>query len=472
MKNQNSSRLFRGAQPRLPLTRRQVLFSLLAGSGLAALGGPRSWLTLAAKAQEASAESSHHFIFCYFGGGWDILLGLDPRDPERFNESNMDETFIQPAYWMLDDTTIDPVPVLSPEGVLFGPYIGELLNHSSKLSVVRGMSMDTLTHDAGRRRFLTGRPPTGINARGSSASTWLASLLGKGQTLPNLSARVESFNVDQPTYATALRVDSVSDLLKALRPGDYALSSFEEQQLDAMLKTFADCPGAQKSSFYQEGEDARQGSLSLVADRMDSRFDFSANTTEMEAIRSHYGIPSGSSGLSSVQARAAMAVTAITQGLSRCVSMTLADGLDTHYSSWQTDQGPRQRSGFNLIARMIEDLEQRPYGETGDSWLDHTTILAFSEFSRSALVNGNGGRDHAITNAALLAGGGIRGGLAIGTSSDVGLAPSPTNLQTGLPDPGGIILKPENVLRTLFTLAGVEDDVADLRADPIWALLG
>ena len=45
----------------------------------------------------------------------------------------------------------------------FGPYLGDLLGHASKLAVVRGISMDTLTHEVGRRRFLTG----GFQASGS-----------------------------------------------------------------------------------------------------------------------------------------------------------------------------------------------------------------------------------------------------------------------------------------------------------------
>ena len=45
---------------------------------------------------------------------------------------------------------------------------------AQKICVVRGMSMETLTHEAGRRRFITGKPPSGLLARGSSGATWLA----------------------------------------------------------------------------------------------------------------------------------------------------------------------------------------------------------------------------------------------------------------------------------------------------------
>jgi uncharacterized protein (DUF1501 family) len=168
-----------------------------------------------------------------------------------------------------------------------------------------------------------------------------------------------------------------------------------------------------------------------------------------------------------------MAVVAITSGLSRCVSIELAGGLDSHYgTNWQNEQGPKQQTGFNLMARMAEALATQQYKDTGDSWLDHTTLVAFSEFSRTALLNGYGGRDHALTNASLILGGKIKGGQVIGASSDTGMSPTATNLYTGLSDPGGEVVKPEHILRTLFVMSGIEDDLADLRVEPIHALLG
>ncbi|MCA9554787.1 MAG: DUF1501 domain-containing protein, partial [Myxococcales bacterium] len=141
--------------------------------------------------------------------------------------------------------------------------------------------------------------------------------------------------------------------------------------------------------------------------------------------------------------------------------------LDTHFDDWTTDQGPRQARGFAAVARMIEDLAVRPYGDTGDSWLDHTVIVGFSEFSRTALLNAREGRDHSLTNACFVAGAGIRGGQAIGQSSDLGMEPMQVDLTTGLPSPGGEIIKPEHVIQTLLHNAGYTDDFADLRVGPI-----
>jgi uncharacterized protein (DUF1501 family) len=168
-----------------------------------------------------------------------------------------------------------------------------------------------------------------------------------------------------------------------------------------------------------------------------------------------------------------MAVTALTANISRVVSVRLASGLDTHFSEWLTDAGPFQLSAFDLVAKMAEDLAGREYtaAADGSSWLDHTTIVGFSEFSRGALLNAQSGRDHSLTNACFLLGGNVKPGpRVLGASTDVGLAPSRTNLTTGLSDEGGDVLRPEHVIRALLTDAGVTEDIADLRVDPLTAI--
>lgn len=437
--------------------------------GLGALGG----LAHAAPWYRPFGAPERYYIFVYFSGGWDTLLSLDPRDPRDFHMGNLSDTLIQPAYDVLDDEGHVADIIHAPTGVDFGPYIGDLLNHADRLAVVRGMSMDTLTHEAGRRRFLTGKVPSGLLARGSSAATWLASQLGPTQLIPQISVNVESYNVDQPEYASALKVSNVPDLVRALEPAPSALGELEERQIDDLLSQAALCGHAQASPLWQGGEQSRRGVQAMIEANLASHFDFQASGPEMEAIRDRYGIgASGTATLRTPEAQAAMAVTAVTSGISRVVSMVgNAASLDTHYDDWATDQGPRQERGFNAVARMVEDLQSRQFGETGASWLDHTTIVGFSEFSRTARLNPNGGRDHSLTGACFLIGGGVKGGQAIGRSSDVGLSPTNANLVTGQSDPGGEIVKPEHVIQALMVEAGIEDDVADLRVEPLAALI-
>jgi len=408
------------------ITRRQFLMTTAAaGGGAALLTGLPSLLP---ESRTGAPARERYYIFACFSGGWDILLSLDPRDPNEFHAGDVSRTQILPAYDRLDDETNDGSPVVARNGMVFGPYIGDLAKHADKLAVVRGMNMETLTHQAGMRRFLTGRQPSGLPRRGSSAATWLAGALGQRQVIPNLAVNVDSYDLDMPDHASALKAGGLSDLVQTLR---------------------------------------------TTSSRAAGLFDFHASTDAMAALRDHYGIPvEGPDAEHGPEVAAAMAVTAITADMSRVASVRLATGLDTHYADWTTDQGPAQARGFAAVARMVEDLQRRPYGTGGESWLDHTVIIGFSEFSRTATLNADGGRDHSLTNAAFLTGGPVKGGRFIGRSSDVGMAPMATNLVTGLPDPGGEVIRPEHVIRALLQDAGVADDVAGLRAKPLDALFG
>jgi hypothetical protein len=398
-----------------------------------------------------------YYIFCYFPGGWDILLSLDPRDPSRFTNGNLRSTQIQPGYELLQGNNAQ---LIQSGGITWGPHIGELARHTDKVTVVRGMSMETLTHEVGRRRFITGKAPSGLQARGSSAATWLASHYGGSEAIPNLSVQVETYNRGLPNYATGLAVNSVSDLLRALRPADPSLAARLVQQIGGRLTDAALCPRGAQSSLWTNAEASRKKAQDMVTGGLSSAFDFRANSPAMQLIRDHYGFNRNQTNTPEVQG--AMAVQAITSGISRCASISVCPGLDTHFDDWQTDQGPRQEVGFRVVSRMVEDLAQRPYGDTGESWLDRTVIVGFSEFSRTPMLNTRGGRDHALTNACFLMGGKVRGGQVIGASSDVGMMPTTTNLLTGRPDPEGEVILPEHVLQTLFDEVGI-GSAPDLR---------
>lgn len=92
----------------------------------------------------------------------------------------------------------------------------------------------------------------------------------------------------------------------------------------------------------------------------------------------------------------------------RCVSVSFSD-FDTHSKNY-----PRMKHMLpildNGLSALVADLEER-------GMLDDVTIVAWGEFGRSPKINGNGGRDHWPRVAmAMLAGGGMNGGQAIGST--------------------------------------------------------
>lgn len=453
-------------------SRRQFLGGALAmGAGLTALANPFSRMGVQQALASAGQLTDRHFIFCYFSGGWDLLISLDPRDPAIFREDLKKVTLIQPGYHLLASNRRELVTTSVPD-IVFGPFIGDMARHADKVSLIRGMSMDTLTHEVGRRRFLTGKQPAGLQARGSSIPTAIAAQIGNDTPIPNLSVKVEAYNEDQPDFATAIRVTSVTDLVRALKQSDTSLGNVERAALNELFSQTRNCPIDNESVTHNRGYEANVAAQDLVSRGLSPLFDFAANTPQMEAIRDHYNIDPYD--LASGEAQAAMAVTALEAGISRCVSIEAASGLDAHGPTWASGHGPKMERGFNLVAAMVDDLASRQYKNTGDSWLDHTTVVVFSEFSRSSLINGSGGRDHALVNACMLLGACIKPGQVIGRSSDLGLGPVPVNLTTGLPDPdsgNGVILKPEHIHAALFQSMGITEDILDLRVDPLSALL-
>lgn len=450
--------------------RRFLRNAAVLGGGAACFGGGLgSVMGHLARAQDDPDAPDMYYVFCYFAGGWDVLLSLDPRDPAAFPADSVADHRIMPGYELLPAGFQD---LVRPAGsdMVFGPYIGELANHWDKLAIVRGISMETLTHETGRRRFLTGKPPSGLQARGSSATTHLAAKLGAADAIPQLSVRVESYNnTGLPTYASALNVNSSSDLVDLLQRQTPLLEGLDEE-VALTLAAQADCERQRHSPLLRSAEENRIRSRDLLSRGLHQLFDFRSSEPDIVALRERYGIATND--LSGSAAQAAIAAQSLIHGVARVVSISPAGGnLDTHFSDWSRDQGPNQMRGLDAVARLLDHLAETPFKDTSDSWLDHTVVMGFSEFMRTPLINERGGRDHWLCNACFVAGGGIRGGTVVGAASDIGMSPQKIDLETGRPSAAGEVIRPEHVLRTLLVGGGVADDQADLRVGPIPALM-
>ena len=117
--------------------------------------------------------------------------------------------------------------VVTPDGKMkFGPAIGRLHTQAKNMCLVRGMSMDTLTHPVGTRYFLTGNQPAVLNARGSSLGSELADLtLANGgllpEPVPHLVVDTEAYYVGNQAQSRPFRAGSqnVYQLVFAFRRG-------------------------------------------------------------------------------------------------------------------------------------------------------------------------------------------------------------------------------------------------------------
>jgi hypothetical protein len=466
------------------VTRRELLRGVMAASAF----GVASRLGLPAVAEAAMAKSAtRRFIFAYFPGGWDQLLFLDPRDTEannkRFDDSNRSSTLTETRYANLEGHNGFTPQLIRAGNLTFGPAaekpsakVPKLSKYYQRIALVRGINMGTLGHEVGYRYFLTARFPQGLVARGTSLGTECAAQMQSTAPLPAVALRVEAYNDHHPGAYSAMRVDSIDDLLLVLDRGkDQLERDAVEEALSEYAQKGAPC---EVNVFDRRGlltrlRNADATARSTLAAKLADRFRFVAGVDQAsDAIRAQYGFGKGDAG--SPGARAAFAAQAIKQGVAQCVSLMIGNGTDTH-NVGNPNHADALYPGAAALAALIDDLatsdappELQKQG--GAKWLDHTTILAFSEFSRTPLFNQFGGRDHHLTSSCLLAGAGIVGNQVIGASGDVGMGPGRYDFQAGRAvSDGGENITPEHVAATLLASAGL--DPAILRSRTIPALL-
>jgi uncharacterized protein (DUF1501 family) len=113
-------------------------------------------------------------------------------------------------------------------------------------------------------------------------------------------------------------------------------------------------------------------------------------------------------------------------------------GWDTHgnnFGSLRDQRLPPVDAGFSTL---LKDLEDR-------GLLKDTLVLWMGEFGRTPRVNRNGGRDHyPRCQSVVFAGGGVKGGQAVGKSDDTASAPAERPV------------KPEDMAATIYHLLGID----------------
>ena len=98
--------------------------------------------------------------------------------------------------------------------------------------------------------------------------------------------------------------------------------------------------------------------------------------------------------------------------------MTICDGWDTHAKNFEALESELLPMLDQGLSALIEDLDRRGV-------LDETLVLVMGEFGRTPRINKDAGRDHwGSCQSVLLVGGGIRGGVVVGSSDRIGAYPT------------------------------------------------
>ena len=293
----------------------------------------------------ADEDDPQLLLMVQFEGAWDQLLALDPRNNKTYTDNTGNKIF--PAYDLVTDPAVGAVldatggTGIQTRGNLgFGPAVAaSLLDHAADLAIVRGIMMDTLTHEVGRRYFSTGKFPRGLSPNGNSLTTMAVALQDSSMTLPNLAIDFDAYNEDQPAYASAIHARSAEDVHKVLSPLGVPLEASSDAALEQLEGTDLGClqnelDGGRMVGLFRE---SRAKARSIIASGKAALFDLQLGAgSPQAALLTALGI-STPADLEGPKGKAALAALALENAVSQAVGVRLVQNLDDH-TDWADNQ--------------------------------------------------------------------------------------------------------------------------------------
>ncbi|HEY3902093.1 MAG TPA: DUF1501 domain-containing protein [Chthoniobacter sp.] len=415
------------------LTRRQMLQRMCAGFGylgLASLIGTRSAL---GATNSPSLSTSHlpHFaprakrlVFLFLNGGPSHIDTFDPKPALAKYEGQ------QPGgklYKSTKGTGFMPSPFAFKKCGQSGVEVNETLPYLSQViddcCIIRSMHTDVPNHEPALLEMHTGN----MQPVRPSLGSWL--LYGLGTENENLPGYIvlrpsnqivvgpalwsNSFLPAQYQAASVLTSDMKVDRLLADIRNPLLTRGEQREELD-LLDTLNQRHLAQRGGDLNlEGQiHAMETAFQMQSEAMRT-FDISL---ESESTRALYG--------ETPFARSCLLARRLLEDGVRCVTVyytaTGTQPWDTH-SNHNTQHPKLCADADKAAAALIADLKQR-------GMLEDTLVVMGGEFGRTPYAQTDGkdpkraGRDHHHTGfSTLLAGGGVKGGLAYGATDELGM---------------------------------------------------
>lgn len=364
-----------------------------------------------------AAPSQDQYLLVYeMGGGWDVSLSLDPWTASERPD---------PSDYFLEYT---PNDLFSVGNVIYGPAMSEIKNVLSEFSVIRGVFI--APSDSGH----------------GGALNMMRS--GNGGKHPDLLIDFASLNSEQN-----LGVLSRS----ALFPSDLKVTTYSIDDLNGSRGQDADSILIKGAGAMAR---ARRATFNLASkfktfNEMRSQL-IGTNTSDVDLQR-----------IASISA-------ALHAGLSNSALFESTLNLDTH-SNHEKNHLTQQAMGWQNLAKVVNVLKQTP-AKDGQSIFDKTTIVVYSEFSRTPMLNTAKGKDHnPLLNSVLVSGPGFKKGVSVGGSRIVTKVNSktdtpyhiavPCDFETGAPIfdrdnfAQGAMISPENLMATIADGMGLDRNI-------------
>lgn len=316
--------------------------------------GASAFLAPLLRAQQSQAQISRdgfvrRFVSVSVPGGLDATLGLDPYLHQNSGTTQQD-VFIE-----YTQDQISPF-----HNGFLGPALSPMLSFINQAAVINGIFMNATDngHIANLDYFLAG------------ASDSHAALGVNLQTASKKPNALFFTNTQTPIGGNATSILSASSLVSLdSNPSFIHLNEF-----------FRNSPSRDSSSQSIIGDDSYQ--------QYDKKLrELSKKSALLQQARDFHFL-----------------ADAFEAGASNFAHVSLNSGnLDTH-TEHEKNHLSAQQAAWEEIATLLKILKSRPSSQiVGGSLLDETTVLVFTEFSRTPALNLAGGKDHnPNTNSALI----------------------------------------------------------------------
>lgn len=362
---------------------------------LAALGGTTAVLyenavgaipTWIRQAQDTKvAAKAKRCVFLYLQGGPSHLDTFDPK-PGHPNGGEFKAM----------DTSVD--------GIRISEHFPKLAKEMADLTIIRSMTSKEGNHDRGRYLVHTGYAPQAAVQHADIGSI-LSHELGNPQfDLPafvSVGGGSSAGGYFGSQHSPFVIQRASSPLEDVALPTGVSKDRYEERR--KLLKELDTKFGKKTNSAAVEPhENIYKRADRLMKSPLLAAFDINK---EDEKSRDAYGKDEFGKGCLLARRLVEVGVT--------CVHVSL-NGWDTHQNNFPQVE---KLSGIldSGMSQLIRDLRSR-------GLLKDTLVVCMGEFGRTPRINGNGGRDHfPRTWSAVLAGGGVKGGQVIGSTTDDGM---------------------------------------------------
>ncbi|MBS1120192.1 MAG: hypothetical protein H6Q90_2420 [Deltaproteobacteria bacterium] len=420
--------------------RRRDLLRLFAGAAVA---------PLIPGLARATPRSDEFFVFVHAGGGWDITLWADPRNEEKglvvpASTRNTEVGGIR--HWKPAGDSFEML-TSSTSSLRLGPAIGGLRELQDRLTIINGVSMNTVSHEDGITYATTGRHRIGGALAQSTIDVITASELGAAQLMPVVSVKFPSaFVGDQlDRRVVPLQVGSVDAVTRSFARSSLYFGDADRAAITALLTDEA--RSLASHSTHPEPFERLESQHRAIPPLVTGDFTRTFSTRQLQSLypQFEYGGVLGEDTLA-----AAFAVEALKRDLVRCVGIGVS-GFDTHGIDYRR-HALQLQALFDMVATLVKLLETTRHPTRANTMLsEHTHLVVLSEFCRTPGINRNGGRDHYPNNSALIISPRFRPGVFGGTDPEQ-LLPLDSPLVASGPRP----ITPPDLLATLLGSLGIE----------------